>query len=205
MGKVRVDMAMSLDGYIAGPNDGPEAPLGQGGERLHTWMFKIASWRERQGLPGGETGIDSDLIEETFVNTGVYVMGRRMFDLGVDHWGENPPFRAPVFVLTHRPREPLIKEGGTTFTFVTDGIASAVEQARAVAGDLDVRVSGGASVVQQALRAGLVDAIQLHLAPVLFGSGTPLFHDIGPDRIELECTRIVDSPGVTHLRFRVVK
>jgi dihydrofolate reductase len=131
-------------------------------------------------------------------------MGRRMFDLGEGPWGDEPPFHVPVFVLTNRPRETVDKQGGTTFTFVTDGIESALEQASAVAGDKDVSIAGGANVVQQYLRAALVDEIQVHVAPLLLGDGTRLLDGIGR-QLELETTRVIDSPGVTHLKYRVVK
>lgn len=126
-GRVVVDITMSLDGFIAGPNDSPEQPLGEGGERLHEWLYELASWREPHGLEGGETGRDADVLEEAMANAGSIVLGRRMFD-AARGWGDDPPFHVPVFVLTHEERDPLAKKGGTTFTFVTDGIESALEQ-----------------------------------------------------------------------------
>ena len=199
MGKVTFDMSVSLDGFITGPGDGVEAPLGRGGERLHEWVYDLKSWRGRHGLPGGATGTDADVLEEAFATTGAVLMGRRMFDLGEGPWGDDPPFHNPVFVLTHEAREPLAKAGGTSFTFVTDGIESALEQARGAAGDADISIAGGANVVQQYLEAGLVDEFQLHLAPVLMGDGIRLFGR----PVELERSRVIDSPGVTHLRFGV--
>ncbi len=204
-GKVTADMSMSLDGFITGPNDGVEQPLGEGGERLHRWLYDLASWRERHGVAGGEDSRDAEVLDEAFRNIGALVMGRRMFDLGEKPWGDNPPFHVPVFVVTHRAREQVVKEGGTTFTFITDGIESALRQARAAAGGRDVSIAGGAAVIQQVLRAGLLDEIQVHLVPVLLGGGRPLFEPTGPDQIELESTRVIASPGVTHLRLRVVK
>lgn len=195
---------MSLDGFIAGPNDGPELPLGDGGERLHEWVYDLASWRERHGLAGGQTNGDAEILDEAFATTGAVILGRRMFE-NAKGWGENPPFHMPVFVLTHDARETVAKEGGTTFTFVTDGIESALEQARAAAGDKDVAVAGGANAVQQYLKAGLLDELQIHVVPVLLGAGIRLFDHLGPEQIELERTRVIDSPAVTHLRFRVVK
>jgi dihydrofolate reductase len=202
MGQVTADMSMSLDGFTAGPNDGPDHPLGEGGERLHQWVFGLASWREPHGLTGGTTGPDADVVDEAVKATGATVMGRRMFDLGEPNWGDDPPFHMPVFVVTHNARETLPKEGGTTFTFVTDGIESAIEQARKAAEGKNVNIAGGANTVQQALAAGLIDEIQIHLVPVLLGGGTRLFDHIGDEPVELELTRKIDSPAVTHLRFR---
>lgn len=204
MGKVHVDITMSLDGFIAGPNDGPDLPLGEGGERLHEWVYGLATWREAHGLEGGETNRDAEVLDEAMRDNSAIVLGRRMFD-NAQGWGDNPPFHMPVFVLTHEPREELTKEGGTTFTFVTDGIESALEQARAAAGDNDVAVGGGATTVQQYIKAGLVDEMQIHIAPLLLGGGIRLLDHLGTEQIELEKTRVIDSPGVTHLRFRVVK
>jgi dihydrofolate reductase len=205
MGKVAVDISMSLDGFIAGPNASPQKPLGEEGDRLHQWAYNLKSWREPHGLSGGESSQDAEILDEAFRNTGAVVMGRRMFDEAEGPWGDNPPFHMPVFVLTHAPREKLVKEGGTTFTFVTDGIESALRQAKAAAGDKDVSLAGGANIIQQYLRAGLLDEIQIHLVPVLFGNGTRLFDQIGVEPIELESTRVIEGSGVTHLRFRVVK
>jgi dihydrofolate reductase len=204
MGKVVVDITTSLDGFIAGPNDGPEVPLGEGGERLHQWVFDLASWREPHGLEGGKTNRDSEVLDEALSTTGAIVVGRRMFD-NAKGWGENPPFHKTVFVLTHEARETEAKEGGTTFTFVNDGIESALDQARAAAGDKDVSVGGGANTIQQCLSAGLLDEIQIHIAPMLLGGGIRLFGHLGPEQIDLERTRVIESPAVTHLRFRVVK
>jgi dihydrofolate reductase len=216
MAKLTLHISMSLDGFVAGPNQTLEEPLGKGGEQLHEWAFAAQSWRESHGLSGGETNADSEVIEESLRNTGATVMGRRMFSGGEGPWegdpnadawwGDDPPFHHPVFVLTHHAREPVTKQGGTTFTFVTDGIESALEQARAAAGDKDVAVGGGASIAQQYLKEGLLDELQIHLAPVLLGDGVRLFENhLGPERREIECTRVIASPAVTHLRYRVVK
>jgi dihydrofolate reductase len=205
MGIVTAHMSMSLDGCIAGPNAGAGNPLGDGGVLIQQWMFDLASFREMQGLTGGQTNKDDEELRQRFAPTGAVVMGRRMFDEGEGPWGDNPPFRMPVFVVTHQPRERLVKEGGTTFTFVTDGIESALEQAKAAAGDKDVNIAGGADTVQQFIRAGLLDELEIHLAPLLFGEGIRLFDKIGPQHVELENMRVVASPKVTHLRFRVVK
>ncbi|MDQ3602446.1 MAG: dihydrofolate reductase family protein [Actinomycetota bacterium] len=205
MSNVIFDMGMSLDGFIAGPNAGPRNALGDGGMRIHRWVFDLESWRERQSLVGGQTNRDDEVSNETFARTGAYVMGRRMFDEGEVGWPDPPPFRAPVFVLTHHERKPWVRQGGTTFTFVTDGIESAIEQARAAAGDKDVRIAGGANTIQQFIKAGLLDELQIHLAPILLGDGVRLFDHPGTEQIELERTRVIDSPRVTHLTFRVVK
>lgn len=203
MAKVVFDITTSLDGFVAGPNDSPEQPLGEGGEKLHEWVYGLASWREPHGLEGGETGRDSDVLEEAMGNLGAVILGRRMFDLA-QGWGDEPPFHAPVFVLTHEARDPLPKKGGTTFTFVNDGIESALERAQAAAGGKDVGIAGGANTIQQYLGAGLVDEFQIHVAPLLLGGGVRLF-DQAPADLELETTRVLESPRVTHLKFRVVK
>jgi dihydrofolate reductase len=202
-GKVVVDITMSLDGFIAGPNDGPDNGLGDGGDRLHEWVYDLESWREPHGLSGGETNRDSEVMDESFQRLGAVVVGKRMFD-NAGGWGDNPPFHMPVFVLTHEGREELVKEGGTTFTFVTDGVESALEQARAAAGGKDVGVWGGANTIQQFVKAGLLDELQIHIAPLMLGDGIRLFDQMDPD-IQLVCTRVIESPRVTHLRYRVVK
>jgi dihydrofolate reductase len=201
MGKVVVDLTMSLDGYIAGPNDDPELPLGEGGEKLHQWIFGLAGWRKPHGLAGGERNRDSEIVEESLANRGAVILGRRMFDNAAG-FGDNPPFHLPAFVLTHEQREPEAKEGGTTFTFVTDGVESAFEQASAAAGDKDITIMGGANTVQQFLEAGLIDEIEVHVVPLFLGGGVKLF---GDHEAELERVGVVDSPAVTHLKYRVVK
>jgi dihydrofolate reductase len=196
MGTVFVDISMSLDGFIAGPNDDVDP--------LHDWLYGLKGFREPHGMEGGTTDPDSEVIDEAMNRSGAVIVGRRMYELA-EGWGDNPPFHKPVFVLTHRAREPLVKEGGTTFTFVTDGAASALAQARAVAGDRDVSIGGGANTVQQYLDAGLVDEMQIHIVPVLLGAGIRLFEGIGPGRVKLETARVIESPAVTHLRFRVLR
>lgn len=214
MGKVAFDISMSLDGFIAGPGPNPDQPLGEGGEKLHEWAYELASFRERHGETGGTTGADDDVLAEAFDRVGAVVMGRRMFGGGEGPWGaepwegwwgDNPPFRAPVFVLTHHARERSTKQGGTSFTFVTEGIVAAIEQARAAAGDMDVSVAGGADVIQQGMRAELLDEGQIHLVPVVLGGGTRLLEGLDPDRTQLEKTRTIDSRAATHLRYRVVR
>ena len=213
MARVVFEITMSLDGFVAGPNQTLEEPLGKRGEELHEWVTRLASWRERHGLEGGETGPDSDLMAESIEKQGAIVMGRRMFSNGEGPWdddpkadgwwGDEPPFRVPVFVLTHHAREPVPKQGGTTFNFVTDGIESALEQARAAAGDKDVYISGGANVIQQYLAAGLVDEFLLHVTPILLGDGVRLFENVGPEAGELELVETIPSELVTHLRYRI--
>lgn len=200
MGKVFVDITMSMDGFIAGPNDGPEQGLGEGGERLHEWIFGLASWREPHGLEGGEHNEDSELLDEATQRSGAVIVGRRMFD-NARGWGESPPFHKPVFVLTHETRDPEEKEGGTTFTFV-EGIENALEQARAAAGERDVAVGGGAQTIQQFLGAGLLDEMQVHVAPLLLGGGVRLFAELDGPR-EVSHLRASASPAVAHLRFHL--
>jgi len=205
MQTVFAQMAISLDGYVAGPGDGPGSPLGGGGERVHEWVFGVAAWRERQGLSGGRTDADHEIVAEATARSGAAVMGRRMFDNGEAPWGRNPPFRMPVFVVTHEAREPLVRQGGTTFAFDTDGIVSALRRARAAAGDKDIEIAGGADIVQQYLVAGLLDELEIHLAPVFLGGGVRLFDRPELAGVRLQPTRVVASPGVTHVRLDVVR
>jgi dihydrofolate reductase len=212
MTKLRLDITMSLDGFVAGPNQTLEHPLGEGGERLHEWAFAAASWREQHGLSGGEANVDSDVLKESVDATGAVVMGRRMFSGGEGPWaddpnangwwGDDPPFHVPVFVLTHHARETLVMDGGTSFVFVTDGIEAALAQARGAAGDKDVLAAGGAAIAQQYLAAGLLDELQIHVVPLLLGDGVRLFDHVDPT-VEFEATRVIESPSVTHLRYRV--
>jgi dihydrofolate reductase len=215
MERLTFDISVSLDGFIAGPNQTLEEPLGRGGDRLHQWALGLKSWRRRHGLDGGTTNADSEVVEESLRSTGAVLMGRRMFSGGEGSWdedpnadgwwGDDPPFRVPVFVLTHHARETVTKQGGTSFTFVTDGIEAALEQAQAAAGDKDVAIAGGAGLIQQYLKAGLLDEFQIHLVPVLLGDGVRLFDQLDSEQVELEATRVIESPGITHLKFRVVK
>jgi dihydrofolate reductase len=215
MSKLTFDITMSLDGFVAGPNPTLEEPLGEGGEQLHEWIVGLASWREPHGLSGGTTGPDSELFQEARDRVGATLMGRRMFSNGEGPWeddpkadgwwGDEPPFHGPVFVLTHHAREPVEKQGGTTFVFVTDGIEAALDEARAAAGDKDVAIAGGASVVQQYLRAGLVDEFQVHVAPLFLGGGVRLFDGLDGGRPAVKPSRVVESPAVTHLRYEVEK
>jgi dihydrofolate reductase len=193
MGKVVVDVSPSVDGYVAGPGVAVGRPFGEAGTRLHRWMGE-------DGLP--PTAADRDALERMYATARAVVIGRRMFDVGIDPWGEDGAFRLPVFVITNRPGEDLVR-GPTVFRFVTEGAARAVELAAAVAGDGDVMVAGGADVIQQCLAAGLVDEIRLHVVPVLLGAGTRLFARPLTDRVELEQTDQVATPFATHLTFRV--
>jgi dihydrofolate reductase len=212
MSKLRFQISISLDGFVAGPNQSEENPLGEGGEQLHDWVVKLAVWRETHGYEGGEFNASTPLMEEATAGVGAVIMGRNMFGGGPGPWGDDPwqgwwgdepPFHVPVFVLTHHQREPLEKQGGTTFTFVTEGIESALEQAKDAVGDEDVALGGGADVAQQYLAAGLIDELQLNVAPMLLGSGTRLFDGGAGAGSELEPTLVVETPDVTHLRYRI--
>jgi dihydrofolate reductase len=212
MAKLRFEVSMSLDGFIAGANPSEREPLGEGGTQLHEWAFKLAAWREPHGREGGEVNASTAVVEESLNKVGATVMGRKMFGGGPGSWeerpwdgwwGEDPPFHTAVFVLTHHAREPLEKQGGTTFFFVCDGIESALEQAKAAAGEKDVSLAGGANVAQQYLSAGLVDEMQLDVVPVLLGDGTRLFEHVPSAEINLEPVRVVEAPDVTHLSYRV--
>jgi dihydrofolate reductase len=211
MSSVTCQISISLDGFVAGPDQSIEDPIGQGGMRLHEWVFQTDSWHKQHGSDGGERNADSEVVEEVFEGVGAYIMGRKMFGGGdgawdetwTGWWGEDPPYHTPVFVLTHHPREPLEMQGGTTFDFVTDGIESALEQARAAAGDNDIVIAGGASAVRQYLAAGLLDELYLHIVPIVLGAGERLLEDVG-DPV-LEPVKVVASPRVTHVRYRVAR
>jgi len=211
MSQVTCHISISLDGFVAGPNQSLEDPIGVGGMRLHEWAFGLDSWREQHGLEGGERSADAEVVDEVVEGVGSYIMGRRMFGGGdgpwdetwTGWWGEDPPFHVPVFVLTHHAREPLAMQGGTTFTFVTDGIQSALEQARAAAGGQDVAIAGGASAVRQYLAPGLLDELFLHIVPVVLGDGERLLEGVG-DPV-LEPVQVVASPAVTHVKYRVTQ
>lgn len=212
MSKVVSNISMSLDGYIAGREPTIDEPLGRGGEQLHEWVVRLAAWREPHGIEGGETGPDNEVMGETTANVGAVIMGRKMFSGGHGPWaddpkkdgwwGDNPPFHAPVFILTSHPRGTVEKEGGTSFIFVTDGIDSAMQQARQAAGDKDISIAGGAQTIQQCLNAGYLDELQIHLVPILLGSGTQLFKNV--QGAKLEKVRVIDSPTVTHLKYRII-
>ena len=208
MTRIRSQISISLDGYVAGPDQSLQDPLGVGGLQLHEWVFVTESWRRHHGLDDGERSTDSEVVEQAVLGIGAYVMGRRMFGGGdgpwdlswTGWWGDEPPFRAPVFVVTHHERAPL-PLGATTFTFVTDGIAAAVDAARAAAGGGDVAIAGGASTIRQCLAAGLLDELQLHIVPVLLGAGERLLDGLGG--VRLEQVAVVGSDAVTHVTYRV--
>ena len=211
MSKLRFRIALSLDGFVAGPEQSVANPIGIGGMRLHEWVFPLRAWRAMHNLEGGEVNESNKIVEESLANIGATIMGRNMFgghpgawDAAKPWngwWGESPPFHHPVFVLTHHAREPLELQGGTTFTFVSEGIQAALEQARRAARGKDVSLAGGAKAAQQYLRAGLVDEMELHVAPTLLGSGERLFDGVGDDLHGLTLVRTIAAPKVVHLRF----
>jgi dihydrofolate reductase len=212
MSEVKARISVSADGYVAGPNQTVEEPLGEGGESLHEWVFPLKAWREPHGREGGEVNASTQVLEEAMTNIGAEIMGRGKFGGGPGPWGDDPwqgwwgddpPFHMPVFVVTHHERDPLTLSD-TTFHFVTDGIESALEQARDSAGGKDVLIGGGADVINQYLAAGLVDELELHIAPVMLGGGARLFEGVGPD-VRLEQVRAVEAPGVTHVKYRVTR
>ena len=211
MSKLRFKISMSLDGYVAGPDQSVDNPLGIGGPRLHEWALSLTTWRAAHGLAGGEANASNAVVEEALTNIGATVMGRNMFGghpgpwddrkPWTGWWGANPPFHHPVFVLTHHARKPLQLEGGTTFTFVTEGIEAALQQARRAAGGKDVSLAGGAKAAQQYLAAGLVDEMEIHLVPTLLGGGERLFERVGEKLHGLALVRTVATPRVTHLKY----
>jgi dihydrofolate reductase len=210
MSKVKVTITMSLDGFVAGPNQSENDPLGTGGTQLHQWLLSLKAFRETHGGQGGEVNASTPIAEEILGNVGATIMGRNMFGGGpgpwrdgswTGYWGDDPPYHHPVFVLTHHPREPLEMQGGTTFYFVTDGIESALELARAAAGDRDVSIGGGADVVQQYLAAGLLDELTISLVPILLGGGARLFDNLGEPNPTIRQVQTVAAPGVTHIRY----
>ena len=213
MGKFKVSISMSLDGYVAGPEQSEQNPLGIGGEQLHEWVFPLEVWRESHGQEGGEVNASTPIAEGILGNVGAVIMGRNMFgggpgpwrdDSWKGWWGDDPPYHSPVFVLTHHAREPTEMKGGTTFHFVTEGIESALEQARAAAGDKDVSLGGGARAMQQYLAAGLLDEVLVSIVPMLLGGGARLFDNLGDANCEpsrLEQVEAIEAPGVTHIRY----
>jgi dihydrofolate reductase len=211
MGTFKLTITMSLDGYVAGPDQSAENPLGVGGEALHDWLIPLKAFNEAHGRQGGEVNASTPIAEEILADVGAVIMGRNMFGGGPGPWGEDPwtgwwgdepPFHAPVFVLTRFPREPQEMQGGTTFHFVTDGIESALNQARAAAGDRKVSLAGGASVAQQYLAARQLDELVISVVPLLLGCGARLFDNLGDPLPEFEQIDAIAAPGVTHIRFR---
>lgn len=210
MSKLRLQISVSLDGFVAGPNQSEENPLGVGGMGLHQWAFALKAWRAPHGMEGGEVNESGAIVEESTANIGATIMGRNMFGghpgpwkadkPWAGWWGEEPPFHHPVFVLTTHARKPLELKG-TTFTFVTDGIQSALEQAKRAAGNKNITLAGGANAASQYLKAGLVDEAYLNIAPILLGSGERLFEGVGADLHGLELVRTTGRPNVVHLKF----
>ena len=212
MAKIKGQISISLDGFVAGPDQSEKNPLGVGGEQLHTWAIELAAFSEAHGREGGKVNASTPVLERMFENVGAVVMGRNMFgpirgDWGDESWkgwwGDNPPYHVPTFVLTHHAREPIEMEGGTTFYFVTEGIDTALDRALAAANGQDVIASGGASCLQQCLAAGRLDELTLSLTPVLLGAGERLLTNLGDGEIKLEQTEAIEAPGVTHLRYSV--
>ncbi len=204
MSKIFFDVGMSLDGFIAGLNGGPKNPLGDEGLKIHGWVFPLKSFKEHLGLPGkGIENRDNELVEHVLGRTGAYIMGKRMFDEGEVSWPENAPFRAPVFVLTHQSREPWERKGGTTFYFINDGIQSALNKAKDAAGNKDIRISGGADVIQQYLNAELIDEFTIHYSPVILGSGVRLFDNIDNKKLSAKIKEVISSPQITHLFYNL--
>ncbi|MCA9884762.1 MAG: dihydrofolate reductase family protein [Anaerolineae bacterium] len=193
MSKVVSDISMSLDGFITGPNVRIGNGMGDDGDRLHDWMFDA------------KTETDAKIVAEKNALTGAVIIGKRMFDVGFEPWGDPPPFKMPVFVVTHQKRDPLPMQGGTTYNFVTDGIVAALELARAAAGKRNVGVWGGASILRQYLKAGLLDEMQIQLIPILLGDGICLFEGFDPHGIKLKKINVIETPAATHLRLEVVK
>ena len=210
MAKLRFNITISLDGYVAGPGQSLEKPLGEGGTDLHEWALATHSFRAAHGMDGGETGLDDDHAASWNANIGATIMGRNMFgpvrgpwedDAWSGWWGDDPPFHTPVFVLTHHPREPLEMHGGTIFHFVTDGIESALEHAVEAAGGRDVSLGGGADAAQQYLRSGLIDEMEIHVVPLFLGAGSRLFENLDGGLAGFECVGLVSSSAVAHYTY----
>lgn len=206
MGKVFFSVAISLDGYMAGENRGPQNPLGDGGLNLHQWMFKQDAFlKSIKSGEGGKDTVDNQILEKLFNRIGANILGKRMFEEGEANWPEEAPFNTPVFVLTNTPREPWERPGGTTFYFTNESIETVLEKAKASAGDKDVRITGGANTIQQYLNAGLIDELTIHLVPIMLTNGIRLFEGINKDKISFEIIDVVKSPEVTHLTYRVIR
>ena len=211
MSKLRIAVAMSLDGYMAGANQRIDNALGDGGEQLHEWMVPLEAFNRMHGESGGLVNENTPFVEKMFEGVGAGIMGRNMFGGGPGPWGDDPwegwwgdepPYHCPIFVLTHHEREPLVK-GETTFHFVTEGIDAALERAKEAAGGGDVSIHGGAETIDQFLAAGHVDEMMVHIAPVFLGAGERVFSALGPNLPKLEQVEAIGGPGVTHIRYRV--
>jgi dihydrofolate reductase len=211
MSPVTCQISISLDGFVAGPRQSLENPIGEGGMRLHEWVFETASWRELHGETGGARTVDSEVVAEVGRNAGAYIMGRNMFSPGrgpwddgwKGWWGDDPPYHVPVFVLTHHPRAPLTMLGGTTFNFVTEGIESALERARSAAGGKTIEVAGGARTVQQFIAAGKLDELYLHIVPIVLGAGERLLENVGDP--SFKPLKVIAGPAVTHVKYRLLR
>jgi len=215
MTQLRCNLTISLDGYLAGPSQSVENPLGVGGLHLHDWVFPLAAFRKEHGLEGGEVNASTQILEESTANVGAVIMGRNMFGgypgpwrsdpPWTGWWGDNPPYHVPVFVLTHHPRAPLVMQGGTTFEFVTDGIEAALAKARAAAGQKDITLAGGASAFQQYLAARLIDEVNISVVPLFLKAGERLFDNLGSAELRLEQVRVIAAPGVFHIKYRAIR
>ena len=205
MSKIIFDSGISLDGFFAGDNRGPNNPMGGVSGKIHEWMFKQkAFWKHIKMEGGEEYGADSKLIEDVFARTGAYIMGKRMFEEGEAVWPEDL-YEADVFVLTHEKRDPWVQKGSTTFYFINDGIQSALEKAKISAKGKDIRIQGGANTIQQFLRAGLVDEFFIHIAPVFLGTGIRLFEDMDNDKYDFQILEVIPSANTTHIRYKLTR
>ena len=214
MSKLRFNISMSLDGFVAGPDQSEQDPLGKRGLELHQWLFRLEAFREPHGGEEGEVNASTPVVKGWWENVGAFIMGRNMFGGGPGPWseppwqgwwGDDPPWHRPVFVLTHHARDPLELEGGTTFHFVTEGIESALERARDAAGGKDVSLAGGADVAQQYLAAGLIDKMEIAIVPILMGEGARLLENLGDSELRLSQVRAIEAPGVVHLEYEVAR
>lgn len=204
MSKIFFAVGTSMDGFIAGLHGGPKNPLGDGGTSIHKWLYQQKAFHELLDLgKGGETGKDNDILQDIISRTGASIMGKRMFVEGEANWPENAPFHTPVYVLTKEIREPWVRKGGTTFYFINDGIESALQKARQAAGNKDIRIAGGANVIQQFLNAGLVDDFTINYSPVMLEKGVRLFDNIDKDKFDIEIIEAINSALTTHLRYRL--
>lgn len=204
MSKIFFGVGISIDGFIAGLNGSPTNPLGDGGTEIHQWLYRQKAFIDMLEMgDGGETGKDNDILDEIIDRTGANIMGKRMFEEGEGNWPENAPFHTPVYVLTHQVRDPWERKGGTTFYFINDGIESALEKAKKAAGNKDIKISGGANVIQQYLNAGVIDDFIIHLSSNIVGKGVRLFDNLDKDKFSVEIIEACNTTLVTHLRYKV--